>query len=69
MMTMPIKKKWFEVLTPAQQIHWVENPRSGAQWFELFPDLDRVRTQLPKRFTQKRAIRNEMAKNSRRANR
>lgn len=62
--------KWFEVLTPKQEMHWCVNPRSGASWPEVWPsDLNTVDVPPLRRVTKKRKIRNRMARLSRRKNR
>lgn len=61
--------KWFEQLTDKQKLHWVDNPRSGASWPELWPEMDISKSRLPKKLVKHKRIKRNMARESRRRNR
>ena len=61
--------KWYEALSVKQLLHWETVGRSGASVPVIFPDLVTAPSNLSKKFKKKRAVRNGMAKQSRRANR
>lgn len=62
-------KRWWEVMSAKNAVHWVKNDRSGAMWPEIFPDLEVPTSNLSTKFKKARAKRNKQVRKSRRANR